>query len=154
MPKFERTLGQSEEDLDARITTIVSAKLKDSKVVEIETAQAIADRLLNWSKSFALAVGIPLTLGTFLLGVFGYQKYSDFTSTISFAEQKALDQINKAAARPGDEFEGRATKLRQGYEQLESQLRETETLPAKVQDLSNRLQHLEGIEIGGPTGAD
>jgi hypothetical protein len=151
MPKFERTLGQSEEDLDARITTIVSAKLKDSKVVEIETAQAIADRLLNWSKSFALAVGIPLTLGTFLLGVFGYQKYSDFTSTISFAEQKALDQINKAAARPGDEFEGRATKLRQGYEQLESQLRETETLPAKVQDLSNRLQHLEGIEIGGPT---
>jgi hypothetical protein len=79
------------------------------------------------------------------------QQKAENTSTISFAEQKALDQINKAAARTGEEFEGRATKLRQGYEQLESQLRETETLPAKVQDLSNRLQHLEGIEIGGPT---
>jgi len=151
MPKFEGSPGQSEEDLGARITSIVSARLKDSKVVEIETAQAIADRLLNWSKSFALAVGIPLTLGTFLLGVFGYQKYSDFTSTISSAEQKALDQINKAAGRTGEEFEGRATKLRQGYEKLESQLRETETLPAKIQDLSNRLTHLEEIEIGGPT---
>ena len=151
MPKFERSPGQSEEDLDARITRIVSAQLKDSKVVEIETAQAIADRLLNWSKSFALAVGVPLTLGTFLLGVFGYQKYSDFTSTIASAEQKALDQINKAATRTGEEFEGRATKLRQGYEKLESQLRETETLPAKIQDLSNRLKHLEEIEIGGPT---
>ncbi|HVQ69869.1 MAG TPA: hypothetical protein VMT08_20450 [Bradyrhizobium sp.] len=151
MPRFEWTPGQNVEDLDARITRIVSARLKDSKVVEVETAQAIADRLFNWSKSFALAVGVPLTLGTFLLGVFGYQKYSDFTSTVSSAQKTALDQINKAAAKTGEEFEGRATKLRTGYEKLESQLRETETLPAKVQDLSNRLRHLEEIEIGGPT---
>jgi hypothetical protein len=150
IPKFEWTPGQSEEDLDARITRVLSAQLKDSKVVEIETAQAIADRLFSWGKSFALVAGVPLTLGAFLLGLFGYQKYSDFTSTVSSAEQKALDQINKAAVQTGEEFEGRATKLRQGYEKLESQLRETETLPAKIQDLSNRLQLLEQIEIGGP----
>ena len=150
IPTFGWTPGQSEEDLDARITRVLSAQLKDSKVVEIETAQAIADRLFSWGKSFALAVGVPLTLGAFLLGVFGYQKYSDFTSTVSSAEQKALNQINKAAAQTGEEFEWRVTKLRQGYEKLESQLRETETLPAKIQDLSNRLQHLEQIEIGGP----
>jgi hypothetical protein len=151
IPTFETTPGQSDEGLDARITRIVSAHLKDSKVVEIETAQAIADRLFSWSKSFALAVGVPLTLGAFFLGVFGYQKYSDFTSTISSAEQKALNQITKVAAQTGEEFEGRATKLRQGYAKLESQLLENETLPAKVQDLSNRLRHLEELRIGGPT---
>jgi hypothetical protein len=151
MPKFDRTPRESDDSLGARITRIMSAQLKDSKVVEIETAQAIADRLLNWSKSFALAVGVPLTLGTFLLGAFGYQKYSDFTSTVSSAEQRALEQINKAAALTADEFEGRAIKVRQGYEKLESQLRETETLPAKIQELGNRLKHLEEIEIGGPT---
>jgi hypothetical protein len=150
IPKFEWTPDQRDEDLDARITKVVSTRLKDSKVVEIETAQAIADRLFSWGKSFALAVGVPLTLGAFLLGVFGYQKYSDFTSSVSTAEKKALDQIDKAAARTREEFEGRATKLREGYEKLESQLRETETLPAKIQDLGKRLEHLEEIEIGGP----
>jgi hypothetical protein len=153
IPKFEWTAGQREEDLDARITNVVSEQLKDAKVVEIETAQAIADRLFSWGKSFALAVGVPLTLGAFLLGVFGYQKYSDFTSTVSSAEQKTLEQINKAAAQAGEEFEGRATKIRQGYEKMESQLRETEALSAKVQDLTKRVQHIEEIEIGGAEAA-
>ena len=89
-------------------------------------------------------------MGAFILGVFGYQKYSDFTSTVSSAENKALDQINKAAAKSGEEFEARSTKLREGYEKLESQFRDTETFSDKIQDLSRRLQRVEEIKIGGP----
>jgi hypothetical protein len=64
----------------------------------METAQAVTDRLLTWSKWFALAIGAPLTLGAIVLGSLGYHTYSDFTSTVSSVEQKTLDQINSAAA--------------------------------------------------------
>lgn len=100
------------------MTRAISAQLKDAKVLEMETAQAVTDRLLTWSKWFALAIGAPLTLGAIVLGSLGYHTYSDFTSTVSSVEQKALDQINSAAAAKTHEFEGRATKLENGFGQL------------------------------------
>jgi hypothetical protein len=150
LPSFESTPDKNGEDLQAQITRSVDAKLKDSRVIEVETAQAIADRLLGWGKLFTLAVGVPLTLGAIVLSFLGYHTYSDFTTTVSSAEQKALEQINGAAAKIAHEFEDRAGKLRVGYDKLEKQLVETQALPAKVQDLTNRLQRLEQIEIGGP----
>lgn len=155
LPNFVSTLHQNDEDLQAQIAKAVDTKLKDSRVVEVETAQAIADRLLGWGKSFTVAVGVPLTLGAIVLGFLGYHTYSDFTTSVSSAEQKALEQINGAAAKTAQEFEGRAGKLRAGYEQLEKQLVDAEALRAKVQNLADRVETLEQIEIKGaiPTEA-
>jgi len=150
-PSFEWEFVEKGEDLDARVTRVISAQLKDTKVLEMETAQAITDRLLTWSKWFALAIGAPLTLGAIVLGGLGYRTYSDFTSTVSSVEERARDQINNAAAAKTREFEGRAHKLELGFNQLENKLIELQTLPEKVQNLTNRLQRLEQIEIRAPS---
>jgi hypothetical protein len=172
LPSFE--LGPQitvAEDLDVRIADVIGARLKDTKVLEIEAAQAIADRLLGWGRSFALVVGIPLALLAIVLGALGIKTYSDFKSSVDTAQQRVksfvdsaqervkssvetaqqrmLDQIDKVAKQTTQEFEERAANLREGYGKLEKQLTEIAALAPQVEGLSDRLQRLEQIQFGG-----
>jgi hypothetical protein len=47
---------------DANINGTSERRLQDSKLVEYETSEAIADRLIAWAKAFALLLGAPLAV--------------------------------------------------------------------------------------------
>jgi hypothetical protein len=53
-PNFVDLNESSGAGLDTRIADAISARVKDTKVVELETAQAIVERTIGWAKSAAL----------------------------------------------------------------------------------------------------
>jgi hypothetical protein len=93
----ERTLSPSEqEEVPAQLEEILTKKYKDQKVVELETASLIADRLMSWAKLFAAAIAVPLALILGFFTVVGVSKYSDFTKVIDDAESKLKASVAEA----------------------------------------------------------
>jgi hypothetical protein len=115
------------EELDAR--------LKDQKVLEIETTQAIASRLSEWVKLFAFFVGIPLSLLVIILGFLGLKTYSDFLTQINAAKEQAL--------KPLESTKTEAAKIAQAYKDLDAQLQQNKQLSANVQTLSAKVESIE-----------
>ena len=88
----------------------MAARIKDAKVVEVETAQAIAERLLSWAKSAAMVAAVPLTLLAIVLTVLGISNWTDFNSRIAQAS-KAVDAQLAAARQSAQEIGAKATAL-------------------------------------------
>jgi hypothetical protein len=57
--------------LQSQVERIVRGRIKDRKIVEIETTQAIATRLTDWAKMFAFFVGIPTAVLLLILATLG-----------------------------------------------------------------------------------
>ena len=74
--------------LSDRVQEIFDKRYKDQKVVEIETTQAVANRLLEWSKLLGVVAGIPIALLLLVLSVLGIKTYGDFTGKIEFGDQR------------------------------------------------------------------
>src|SRR5438067_1588980 len=81
------------DDLRAYVDSAVAAKIKDAKVLEIETTQAIVSRLTEWAKLFGYFLAIPLTLLLATLPALGIHRYSDFNTQIAEARKQALDSL-------------------------------------------------------------
>jgi len=150
LPSFDSAFSASKtDDISAMVTNVVSSRLKDSKVLEIESAQAVVDRLVSWAKSFALVVGVPLALLAIVLGALGISSYSDFKSSISTGQKQMLDQISKLGTETTKEFETRATSLRAGYAEQESKLKELAAIAPRLESIDDRLQRVEQVQFGG-----
>ena len=136
--------------LDALIGDAVARRLKDAKVVEIETTQAIAERLFGWAKSFGLVVGVPVGLLALVLGGLGIKSYSDFSALVGSARKEVTESIEDAR-KSAAEIAGQAEKLRDDYAKLQTQFGEVSALARNVQALSNKVQRIEEeISIHNP----
>ena len=124
----------SESSLHQQIQTILKKQLQDQKVVEIETAEAIAVRLSNWARLLGFFVGIPLGVLVFVLGFLGIRTYNDLTILISkiepFKAQVAL-------------LETEVQSLEQEYEALRAKLTDYQQLEQEVKTLATRITELE-----------
>src|SRR5262249_41990668 len=89
-------------DLDLIVSNALAARLKDAKVVEIETAQAIAERFLAWAKSAAMLTAVPLALLVSVLGILGFSSWSDFTKRIDAANKDIAGKIEAARSKAQD----------------------------------------------------
>jgi N-acetylmuramoyl-L-alanine amidase len=78
----------SDGDLRNKIKAMLKEELKDQKVVEVEIAESVADRVTNWAKLAGFFVGIPLALTVVVLGGFGVYKVSDLWRLIGEAEKR------------------------------------------------------------------
>jgi hypothetical protein len=97
VPTYAPDAAASEStNLDSVVSNAVAARIKDARVVEVETAQAIAERLLAWAKSAAMATAIPLALLAAVLGVLGFTKWTDFTEKINAASADFTKKIGAA----------------------------------------------------------
>ena len=76
-------------------------EVRDAKFVEIEIAQAVAERLVAWGKIFAIVVAIPLALLALALTIVGVSNWSDFTSKVNQGSAKIDKKIADAATRAG-----------------------------------------------------
>jgi len=128
-----------------RVQAIIGQHYKDQKVVEIETTQAIATRLLDWSKLLAFFVGIPIALLFLILGVLGIRTNNDFSTQIDKAKKDVTAQLTAAQAvaaklkSEGDSLAGEYGKLRAQVSDVAALGEQYKTLSKKVDVLGEKL---------------
>jgi hypothetical protein len=111
---------------------------KDSKVVEIELAQAVAARLTEWAKLFGFFVGIPLGIVSLVLGLLGLKSVADF----------------KKLTGHFTEMDKQLTVLQLQITERQKQLAELDKLQADLQRLSEKVHRLEQISFSGAAVSD
>ena len=141
----------AEPDLRARLRSIIKEELKDQKVLEVEIAESIASRAMNWAKAAAFVAGIPLALLLLVLSGFGVKKYSDFWDLINEAEVKIKPLVVDARKR-ADELATDTARLKKQSEEVRKQIAslqpELDAFKTARGDIQKRLAGVEG-EVQG-----
>jgi hypothetical protein len=88
----------SDGDLRGKIRTVLKEELKDQRVVEVEIAESIANRVTTWAKLAGFFVAIPLGIMIVVLGGFGIYKVSDLWVLVGQAEKKVAAVTDQVAA--------------------------------------------------------
>jgi hypothetical protein len=126
---FEVTLQRLvKESLDAR--------LKDQKVLEIETAQAIVSRLKIWSTLFGFFVLLPLGI---VLGVLGINSYEKFTSQILEAQKAITPKLDKAKSEAGQA----ETSASDAHRKAEEALKNIDQINKMIADVNSAAQQVK-----------
>src|ERR1700738_541227 len=68
-----------------RIDAALAVRFRDQKVVEVETAEKLAERAMGWLKVVGFFVGIPILVCSALLSFLGIKTFS----ALEVASQKA-----------------------------------------------------------------
>jgi hypothetical protein len=150
-----------------RIDDALKARLKDQKVVEIETAEKLAERAMSWLKTLAYFIGIPaLVFGT-LLSFLGIKTYSDFDKASQKAEkfektvsgaEKQFGGVQKRVDVLGDSLKTTEAKFAEQLAQLAAQQQNLQTQVKGIQDrlrfcpsknLSSQLRSSLETQLGG-----
>ena len=131
----------------------IKERFKDQKLVDIETSQAIAERLHGWAKLFAFFVGVPLGLFIIWLSIAGIEKYSDFKKLAASVEEQVKPKIEQAksdaeqAQKTAKEAKGEAEDSRKTIQEATAeakrQLGSAIELAKNVKSLSDRVSGLE-----------
>ncbi len=145
-PSFDSDLTSTGAKLDGLVAEAVAARIKDAKVVEIETAQAIAERLFGWAKSAAVITAVPLAILVMILTVLGISNWVDFQTRITASKKEVETQLEAAKKSAGD-VGSQAETLRLQYAELKKQFGDVQMLANDVQDLSRKVKRLEGIQF-------
>jgi cyanophycinase-like exopeptidase len=124
----------SESSLRQQIQTTLKQQLQDRKVVEIETAEAIATRLSNWAKLLGFFVGIPLAVLTLLLGFVGIKTYNDL--------DKTRQEVVKTYEQRGKDLKLQFEKVEAEVEKFKAQLTDWDQLAQKVNNLNTKVENL------------
>ena len=154
-PSARPNADPASAEIQKAVDDAIRERLRDSKVVEVETSQAIVTRLSDWAKLFGFFIGIPLALFAAWLGVVGFKSYKDVKAVIDRARDDvtrtfdkaredanaAADAANKTAA---EVREIRAT-LQAEAEKLRTKLQEVGALVPQVQELSQRVASIENV---------
>src|SRR5258708_8129596 len=92
------SLAYLEDFVKTQIRESLDAKFKDQKLVELETSQAVVERVYGWSKLFAYFIAIPLALLLVGFSIAGVRKYEDFTTLVHGAEDQIKPRLEQAKA--------------------------------------------------------
>jgi cell division protein FtsB len=117
------------DEVADRVREVLRDSYKDSRYIELATAEAIATRLMTWAKLFGFYAGIPLALIALWLGWLGYKSSSD------------VSQLEKEI-----------TKLRENVASKQAQLAkldELDKIDERVNALSTRVASLEAVKFTG-----
>ena len=131
-----------DSDLRGQALNGTNDQLKDQKVVEIETTQAIAEKLLGWAKLLGFFVGVPLALLGIVLGFLGVKSYKDFSGLVKNAHEDVSRSLKEAQERAVT-IKSEADTLTAGFAQLKSQLASTGQLAEEVQILAEKVDRIE-----------
>jgi hypothetical protein len=115
----------------SRVGEAVEEKFKDRRLVDIETSQAVVERLQGWAKLFAFFVGIPVALFLIVLGIAGFQKFSDFSKLVASVEDQIRPKIEQAKA--DTELAQKTAREAKGEAEDSKNIIETATTEAKKQ---------------------
>jgi len=137
----------------AEIEQAIHEKFRDQKLVDIETSQAVAERLHGWAKLFVFFVGLPLAVLVVVLSIGGIGKYSDFKNMIGSVERQLKPQIEhakadaelaqKTAKDAKVEAEQSKKTIEEAAAEAKRQLGSATELAKNVKGLSDRVAGLE-----------
>lgn len=137
----------SEPGIRETIRAVLKDEFKDQKVVEVEIAESVANRISTWLKYTAFIVGIPLTIALLALAAFGINKVSDFATAIDKAESKINTTARNAentiqrVAKNAESKEQQLRNLGSKISSLETQYAGLKTSLAEQQKKTNKLQN-------------
>jgi hypothetical protein len=103
--------GAVDPAIRQQIQSAIREQLKDRDVVEVETTQAIVNRLTDLAKLFLFIAGIPLAV----LGFLGIRKVSNLFALVRIA-QKEIAQKLEHAKQQIDAFDTQASRLMDEYQ--------------------------------------
>ena len=139
--------------VNTRIEKAIQEKFKDQKLVDVETSQAIAERLHGWAKMFGFFVALPVAILLIGLSIAGIEKYSDFKNMIGGIEQQVkpkidqaksdAEQAQKTASEAKREAEDSKKTIEGATAEAKRQLGSAIELAKNVKALSDRVSGLE-----------
>jgi hypothetical protein len=135
--------------LREHIRAILKEELINRNVVEIETAQAILERLTGWGKLFAYFAAIPAALFILTLVMLGISNYSDFSKLAKDATaqvQAHIDNLQKQSSK-ADVLAGKTDRLQAAYDILNKHFTNTQALAARVEALAEKVSQLERLAL-------
>jgi DNA repair exonuclease SbcCD ATPase subunit len=145
-----------QSSLRSEVERAIEARLKDQKLVELDTSLAVAERLTGWAKLFGAFVGIPLGALALLLGFLGIRSYQDFenltqgatvevTKELGSARAEAETATGKAkeASNQVQMLNDKAKELVQGVAEVSQKLAEVSALGSEVGELKTRAVDVE-----------
>jgi myosin heavy subunit len=99
------------EELDRQLSEKLAnatAAWKDQKLLDIETTEAIVNRLQSWAKLFGFFVALPLMLILIWLGLLGFKSYTDVdkqlkeaTGNVESLEKRTTGELQTAEQKVG-----------------------------------------------------
>jgi formylglycine-generating enzyme required for sulfatase activity len=162
---LDPSLGALKETLEPiiqrQVDIALKEQVKDQKLVEIETAQAIAVRMQEWAKLLGYFVGIPLVLLAVLLGFLGIRTFSDFKARIDEGEKvieqrvTTFEEAISQTLQTQQEIVMAQTSISQTLQQTQQETQqlsqEANQARAEFQNLQDELQAIntlrDGVEI-------
>lgn len=165
------------EVVQGEVENTIQTRYRDQKLVEIETSQAIVERVQKWSKIFGGFVGIPLAIMLVLLGFFGIRSYQDLSKLIESQEKnikinlaeaqkdaklardnakeasKQVTDLSKLAEQTSQEFSTQANQIEQKIGELSKLNVEIESIKNEAVKTKERLKEVSALssEIEGLT---
>jgi phage shock protein A len=141
----------SANDVVALIDARLKEKLKDQSVVELQVAQAIAARAIEWAKLFGLFVALPLGILVAVLAVLGVHQYSDFAKMVDSRKQELTEQLKATkstfdeATQSANTAKSESAKLNGEIAQLRKDVEQTQAseLRKSLDLLSSRVAGIE-----------
>jgi hypothetical protein len=84
--------------LDERMNVAIATKFKDAKLLEVEVAEGVAKRLIEWAKALGVFIAIPVAILALVLAFFGIKSYTEFTAKIDETKKSAGEAVEKQLA--------------------------------------------------------
>ncbi len=130
----------------AEVTALLTERLKDRHVAEVEICESVVGRLEKWTKWFWWAVALPVALILGGLTFFGVQKVRDINTLATKVDKVVQPQV-ESAMHDADEASKDAVQAKHTAEQVvtdvNKQLTSARGVTAKVEELSAKVDALE-----------
>jgi len=127
----------------SQVEEYIREHFRDQRIVELETSEAVASRVLKWAR---LYYALPVAVLIIILALFGISDYRDFHKTIRRATDEVKPKVNQAiaeaetATRKSQEAEAKSEAAIKAIDQATSKMNSELT---SVQKLSTRLSGME-----------
>jgi hypothetical protein len=132
--------------LPERIDAALKERFREQKVVEIETAELLADRAVKWLKTLGFILGIPTLLIVAALSFVGIKTWSDLQNVAERAAslEKQLTGPQQQLANASQEISQLSKELETAKQSLAGQISQVgqrqANLEAQLQSIRNRLE--------------
>lgn len=130
------------EILPGRIDAALEKRVKDQKIVEVETAELLADRAIKWLRTLGFFLGIPAAAIVAVVSFLGLRTYSDIEKTYA-AIQRVTDraaELEKQLIGPQQQL----TKVNTELADLQKELQTAKaTLTSQISQVGARQTNVE-----------
>jgi hypothetical protein len=129
-----------DEDFRQRVHGMIREHLKDQRLVEIETADAVMARLKTMAKPFLYTFAMFITL----LGILGFRSMRDFFVALKSEQTAAVEKLRAQASSESKSLAQEAEAIRAQYRKLGDQ----QDLVAQLQQTESQLKSIQMASQG------